>query len=204
MYSQNDYRNYLEHSWGNSPEQKAREREYNHEYWLNNRDRVRAARAYVNRRLVNNQYSDSKAGMGQADERRRNATTEEERRAAIDQYNENARYSNQAVQMRYSMDRWAKKPVNDIEQFIANGKKAVNSILTKIKNQAINFYSKNEKLIGWGKKETGSNMPTNQSDLNTIARERARQTLNSTRLTRTFSGTQTTVGEARRRNSGGR
>lgn len=32
-YSTNDYRSYLEHSWGKKPEQKAREKEYNHQYY---------------------------------------------------------------------------------------------------------------------------------------------------------------------------
>lgn len=35
MYSNNDYRLYLEHSWGKKPEQKAREKEYNHWYYVN-------------------------------------------------------------------------------------------------------------------------------------------------------------------------
>ena len=33
MYSQNDYRNYLEHSWGKKPEQKAAEKAYNSKYY---------------------------------------------------------------------------------------------------------------------------------------------------------------------------
>ena len=32
-YSQNDYRNYLEHSWGKKPEQKAAEKAYNQKYY---------------------------------------------------------------------------------------------------------------------------------------------------------------------------
>lgn len=205
MYSENDWRNYLEHSWGTSPKQKEREREYNHEYWVNHRERILAARARVNRNLVNSQYTNSQIGMAQAEERRRNATNKDERQAAIDQYNENLKLHNQAVSMQLAMNMWAKKPVNDLERFIDNGRKAINSALTKIKYAVINTQKKYEKLLGWNK-DAGSNMPTNQSDLNTIARERARQTINSTGpgFTRTFSGTQTTVGEARRRNPGGR
>lgn len=52
----NDWRDYqkknsddsLEHSWGTSPEQKAKERAYNHRYWVENRERIirqRASRA---------------------------------------------------------------------------------------------------------------------------------------------------------------
>jgi hypothetical protein len=33
MYSQNDYRLYLEHSWGKKPEQKAAEKAYNQKYY---------------------------------------------------------------------------------------------------------------------------------------------------------------------------
>lgn len=32
-YSRNDWRSYLAHSWGNSPDQKAKEKAYNHEYY---------------------------------------------------------------------------------------------------------------------------------------------------------------------------
>lgn len=36
-YSVNDYRSYLEHSWGKKPEQKAKEKEYNHSYYEKNK-----------------------------------------------------------------------------------------------------------------------------------------------------------------------
>lgn len=39
-YGHNDWRDYLAHSWGNSPKQKAREKAYNHEYWLKNKDEL--------------------------------------------------------------------------------------------------------------------------------------------------------------------
>lgn len=44
MYSENDWWSYLAHSWGNKPEQKAREKEYNHEYYERNKERILAAR----------------------------------------------------------------------------------------------------------------------------------------------------------------
>ena len=47
-YGENDWRNYsedsLEHSWGKKPEQKQREREYNHEYWEAHKDEILARR----------------------------------------------------------------------------------------------------------------------------------------------------------------
>ena len=39
-YGHNDWRDYLAHSWGHSPKQKAREKEYNHSYWLRNREEI--------------------------------------------------------------------------------------------------------------------------------------------------------------------
>lgn len=39
MYSNNDWRDYLEHSWGNSPKQKAREKEYNAWYYRTHKDK---------------------------------------------------------------------------------------------------------------------------------------------------------------------
>lgn len=44
MYSENDWWSYLAHSWGNKPEQKAHEKEYNHEYYERNKERILAAR----------------------------------------------------------------------------------------------------------------------------------------------------------------
>ena len=38
-YGRNDWRDYLTHGWGHSPKQKAREKEYNHEYYLKNKDK---------------------------------------------------------------------------------------------------------------------------------------------------------------------
>lgn len=49
-YGYNDWRSYLahslelRHSWGTKPEQKAREKEYNHEYWEKNKERIMAQR----------------------------------------------------------------------------------------------------------------------------------------------------------------
>ena len=40
MYGNNDWRDYLAHSWGTSPKQKAREKEYNHEYWEKNKEEI--------------------------------------------------------------------------------------------------------------------------------------------------------------------
>ena len=39
MYSTNDYRNYLEHSWGKKPEQKAAEKAYNSKYYAENKSK---------------------------------------------------------------------------------------------------------------------------------------------------------------------
>ena len=39
MYSYNDYRNYLEHSWGKKPEQKAAEKAYNQKYYEENKSK---------------------------------------------------------------------------------------------------------------------------------------------------------------------
>lgn len=39
-YGHNDWRDYLAHSWGDSPKQKAKEKAYNHEYWLKNKDEI--------------------------------------------------------------------------------------------------------------------------------------------------------------------
>lgn len=44
MYGNNDWRDYLAHSWGTSPKQKAREKEYNHEYWEKNKEEIMAKR----------------------------------------------------------------------------------------------------------------------------------------------------------------
>jgi len=39
MYSQNDYRDYLEHSWGKKPEQKAAEKAYNQKYYQEHKEK---------------------------------------------------------------------------------------------------------------------------------------------------------------------
>lgn len=52
MYSENDWRSYSEarsgfmlaHSWGKKPEQKAREKEYNHDYYERNKELILARR----------------------------------------------------------------------------------------------------------------------------------------------------------------
>lgn len=43
-YTENDWWSYLRHSWGNSPEQKQAEKNYNHEYYERNKERILAAR----------------------------------------------------------------------------------------------------------------------------------------------------------------
>lgn len=43
-FSPNDWWLYLAHSWGKSPDQKAKEKEYNHEYYEKNKERILAAR----------------------------------------------------------------------------------------------------------------------------------------------------------------
>lgn len=43
-FSPNDWWSYLRHSWGTKPEQKAREKEYNHEYWEKNKERIMEVR----------------------------------------------------------------------------------------------------------------------------------------------------------------
>lgn len=42
MYSNNDWRNYLflRHSWGKDPEDKAKEKKYNHEYWEEHKEEI--------------------------------------------------------------------------------------------------------------------------------------------------------------------
>ena len=40
MYSQNDWRDYLAHSWGTTPKQKVREKEYNHWYWEEHKEEI--------------------------------------------------------------------------------------------------------------------------------------------------------------------
>ena len=40
MYSENDWRDYLAHSWGKKPEQKAAEKKYNHEYWEEHKEEI--------------------------------------------------------------------------------------------------------------------------------------------------------------------
>ena len=47
MYSKNDYRDYLEHSWGKKPEQKAREREYNQQYYRSHPEKWGMAKGSV-------------------------------------------------------------------------------------------------------------------------------------------------------------
>lgn len=44
MYSENDWWSYLQHSWGTKPEQKQAEKNYNHEYYEKNKERILAAR----------------------------------------------------------------------------------------------------------------------------------------------------------------
>lgn len=44
MYSENDWWSYLQHSWGTKPEQKQAEKNYNHEYYERNKERILAAR----------------------------------------------------------------------------------------------------------------------------------------------------------------
>lgn len=39
MYSNNDWRSF-QHSWGTKPEQKKREREYNHQYWIDHKEEI--------------------------------------------------------------------------------------------------------------------------------------------------------------------
>lgn len=39
MYSNNDWRSF-QHSWGKKPEQKKREREYNHQYWIDHKEEI--------------------------------------------------------------------------------------------------------------------------------------------------------------------
>ncbi len=43
-YSPNDWWSYLQHSWGTKPEQKQAEKNYNHEYYERNKERILAAR----------------------------------------------------------------------------------------------------------------------------------------------------------------
>lgn len=55
-YGHNDWRDYLAHSWGDSPKQKAKEKAYNHEYWLKNKARIMRQRG--TRSLGNAEYYD--------------------------------------------------------------------------------------------------------------------------------------------------
>ena len=51
MYSYNDYRNYLEHSWGKKPEQKAAEKAYNQKYYEENKSKWKQYRENAAKKL---------------------------------------------------------------------------------------------------------------------------------------------------------
>ena len=60
-YSNNDYRDYLEHSLGKKPEQKAAEKAYNAKYYLENKARILAQRAkYATRDITGDWYEDQR------------------------------------------------------------------------------------------------------------------------------------------------
>lgn len=44
MYPRNDWRDYLAHSWGTSPDQKAKEKAYNHEYYEKHKQLLNSSR----------------------------------------------------------------------------------------------------------------------------------------------------------------
>jgi hypothetical protein len=60
MYSTNDYRNYLEHSWGKKPEQKAAEKAYNTKYYEENKSKWEQYRENAKKKLGLSQREDLK------------------------------------------------------------------------------------------------------------------------------------------------
>ncbi len=50
-YSVNDYRSYLEHSWGKKPEQKAKEKAYNHSYYQEHKEKWKKYAENVGKKL---------------------------------------------------------------------------------------------------------------------------------------------------------
>lgn len=62
-----DFLDELSHSWGNTPKQKQREKEYNHEYYLKNKEKWNKASSDINPEFVGRKYKikDSNNAMGQ-------------------------------------------------------------------------------------------------------------------------------------------
>lgn len=81
MYSENDWRSYSEaragfmlaHSWGKKPEQKAKEKEYNHEYYEKNKERLLARRKkhgdkdHTSEAITSEEDSDKRAADNQTE-----------------------------------------------------------------------------------------------------------------------------------------
>ena len=187
MYSDNDYRNYLEHAWGKSAEQKAREREYNHEYWLTNRERI-----------MRNRLSRSHSQQDRyADER----LTALERQNESLNYNVNKTYAlqdvakspsapevegridnNRAIQQRNSLELQIRNNHREYSQIMndvvsRNSNKALTAVRSAI-DAGANAVANAAKKIGnffMGAISGSNSMPTNASDLAAIERERNRR-----------------------------
>lgn len=79
MYGNNDWRDYLAHSWGKKPEQKAREKAYNHEYYQQHKDKWKSYKSQISKGVSSSDKDDwySKYRSEQDRIRRRNPDYEE-------------------------------------------------------------------------------------------------------------------------------
>ena len=162
-YSNNDYRDYLEHSWGKKPEQKAREREYNHWYYINKvKDKVKDVMGYDERDDLNKkdkEYRDAqdrtkyydkkydeavdyryKVDTGEYFDKDRPEQFKKEadaklRKAADDRDNAYDKVRTTGKAAREAADKYYKTPLGMAESFSNAGKRAISSILNKLKRK---------------------------------------------------------------------
>ena len=148
-YSNNDYRDYLEHSWGKKPEQKAKESAYNHMYWLKNKAQIMAQRAKT---AASNTASDIADRLGAQEKR----DAQDASKKADDRYQalrnqgkthseatDDIRFRQRVGQAAYLKSKYNKTPMGRAESFANAGRSILNRLTSKAYkvNSAVDFHA---------------------------------------------------------------
>ena len=161
-YSNNDYRDYLEHSWGKKPEQKAAEKAYNAKYYLENKARILAQRAKSAAGITQKaELESAKSDLQSAkmdhdylqrsidqtskeyDEALRSGASDAKRKALVDQrmsqqkrqndWDRFTRYNDKSLAYSRAKEAYSKTPLGKAESAVSAGKNAISNLLKKLK-----------------------------------------------------------------------
>ena len=134
IYSKNDYRSYLEHSWGKKPEQKAAEKAYNAKYYLENKARILAKRAgnasssavsSIGDKLGAKERREAESAADKANERYDELRSEGKTHSDATDDNE---FRKSAVNAQIAIAKYNKTPLGKAESAVNKGRAVINTI----------------------------------------------------------------------------